>query len=79
MASGEYGTSDVLRLVTTMGLRTRTGRPLSLQSFGAILRNRVYAGYMNSPALAIRDVRGDFEPLVSESLFQRVQLVLKGG
>lgn len=79
MASGDYRTADVLRLVTTLGLRTRSDSPLTAQTFGTLLKNRIYVGYVNSRGLSVVDVRGDFQPLISEELFARVQLALKQG
>src|SRR5438876_658999 len=66
LASGSYTTGDaVLKIITSMGLKTRRGRPLTKQSFARMLQNPIYAGW-----IANRDarVRGKHEPLVSEQL-----------
>ena len=43
-----------------------------------LLRNRLYAGIVDVPEDGVRARRGDFEPLISEDLFYRVQWVLSG-
>ena len=40
-------------------------------------RNQLYAGIVDVPT-GVRAKRGDFEPLISEDLFYRVQAVLSG-
>ena len=67
---------EALRRVVGLGLRTRKGRELALQSFHSLLRNPLYAGRIES-AWGIR-VQGDFEALVSEEMFDRVQQLLRG-
>jgi len=43
-----------------------------------LLSNRLYAGIVDVPEYGVRAKRGDFEPLISEDLFYRVQSVLSG-
>jgi site-specific DNA recombinase len=59
-------------------LTNRRGRPLTSQAIGTLLRNRFYAGIVDVPEYGVRAKRGDFEPLISEELFYRVQAVLAG-
>jgi len=67
---------SLLRSLDALGLRARTGRSLTAQSLHNLLRNPVYAGRIRS---SMGDEQlGDFEPLVSESLFLRVQSRLSG-
>ena len=62
--------ADALNLVTAAGLRTRAGKPLSAQSFWALLRNPIYAGRVEVTRWGIaRD--GDFEPIIAPSVFRR--------
>ena len=76
LASGNYSTSDaVLNLVTGLGLRTRRGRPLTKQSWGRLLRNPIYTGWIVSGDTR---VRGKHEPLISEEIFQAVQDRING-
>ncbi|MDP6373109.1 MAG: recombinase family protein [Vicinamibacterales bacterium] len=78
-ASGEHAAADVLRTVTALGLISRRGRPLTPQVFGRLLRNPIYAGVLDVPRFGLRAVRGDFQALIPEVLFVRVQRVLETG
>ena len=66
------------RAVRAWGLTNRRGRPLTSQAIGVLLRNQLYAGIVDVPEYGVRGKRGDFEPLISEDLFYRVQAVLSG-
>jgi hypothetical protein len=63
--------------MTDAGLRTRRGFVLSPQSFGPMVRNSIYVGRVESPDYGV-STRGDFEPLIDEATFYRVQAVLDG-
>lgn len=77
MASGQYTQTDVLRQVTALGLKSkRSGRALTPQSFNRTLRNPIYKGWIETSLT--EPVRGDFDPLVSEEVFDRVQAELAG-
>jgi hypothetical protein len=43
-----------------------------------LLRNQLYAGIVDVPEYDVRGKPGDFEPLISEQLFYRVQAILSG-
>ena len=77
-ATGQFTKQQLLQQVTTWGLRNRRGQPLSSQSIGMLLRNQLYAGIVDVAEYGVRGRRGDFEPLVSEDTFYRVQAVLSG-
>ena len=47
------------------------------QTFDGMLRNRVYVAQVEVPDYGV-STRGDFEPLVSEKVFYRVQAILDG-
>ena len=76
-SSGGMSKAEVRRAVNRMGLRTRRGSEISAQTFDSMLRNPLYCGRVISKGLEV-DVRGDFEPIVSEELFMRVQARLEG-
>ena len=78
MVTSGNTTTEALKAVTALGLRTRKGRPLTAQTFGTLLKNRIYAGIIDAPGFGLRGIRGDFEPLVSAELFQRAQAALRG-
>jgi hypothetical protein len=75
VASGAYNADGALRIVSGMGLLTRKGRKLTKQSFGWMLHNPVYNGWVVSGG---HKAKGNHEPLVSDELFQAVQDRLNG-
>jgi site-specific DNA recombinase len=76
-ATGRFTKQEVLARINERGLRTRRGLVLSPQSFGQMLRNTIYIGFIESPDYGV-STRGDFEPLVSEQTFYRAQAVSNG-
>jgi site-specific DNA recombinase len=68
----------LLKQVRTWGLTNRRGKQLTSQAIGVLLRNQLYAGIVDVPEYGVRGKRGDFEPLISEDLFYRVQAILSG-
>jgi site-specific DNA recombinase len=79
MATGGRRTTEVLKIVTDEGLVTARGEPLSQQIFQAILRNRLYAGWVELKGdESFEPVRGLHEPIISEEVFDRVQAILDG-
>ena len=77
-ATGRFTKEQLLKQTGAWGLTNRRGRPLTSQAIGTPLRNRLYAGIVDVPEYGVRTKRGDFEPLISEDLFYRVQAVLSG-
>jgi site-specific DNA recombinase len=75
MATGGYSADDALRTVTALGLTTRKNRPVPRQTWHAILRNPLYAGWVRSGDLLVRGVH---QPIVPQQLFDCVQEVLAG-
>ena len=68
----------ILKQSRAWGLTNRRGRPLTSQAIGVLLRNQLYAGIVDVTDYGVSGKRGDFEPLISEDLFYRVQAVLSG-
>ena len=77
VASRRKTQREELAEVTSLGLVTRRGRPMSLQSFGDMLRNPLYMGRVVVPKWGFEGP-GDFEALVSPELFESVQAALEG-
>ena len=77
LATGRFTKDEIRKSVIALGLKTRRGRPVPSQTFDAMLRNRVYIGQIDVPDFGISR-RGDFEPLVTERVFFRVQAILDG-
>jgi site-specific DNA recombinase len=79
VAAGQHKQSEVLQIVTDEGLITAGGRPLPKQTFQAVLRNPLYAGFVTLPSDPnFEAVRGLHEPIVSQEVFDRVQAILDG-
>ena len=76
-ATGRFTKEQVLDKVTRLGLRTRTDLKLNPQSFGRMLTNRLYAGFIHAPEFGVSR-RADFDPLISDETFYRVQAILQG-
>jgi site-specific DNA recombinase len=77
-ATGRFTKQQVLEQARAWGLTNRRNRPLTSQAIGVLLSNRLYAGIVDVREYGVRAKRGDFDPLVSEDLFYRVQAVLSG-
>ena len=78
IASGLHTQADVLRKMSTEGLRNRKARLFTAQEFQRILRSHVFAGRLRPHSMPDLDIKGKHQPLVSEELFQKVQDVLDG-
>jgi len=77
-ATARFTKERLLKQARAWGLTNRRGRPLTSQAIGMLLRNQLYAGIVDVPEHGVRGRRGDFEPLISEELFYRVQAILSG-
>ncbi len=76
IGNGEYASTDaVLRLIRSMGLNTRKGRPVTPQTFHKMIQNPFYAGYVVSNGIK---TKGNHDALVSEELFEKVGEKLNG-
>jgi hypothetical protein len=79
MATGLHKKIDVLRLVTSKGLTTKTGKPVTPQSFDRILGNPIYAGWIPlSRSGECPPARRLHQPIITQELFDRVQAVRAG-
>ena len=74
VADGEQR-AEVLKSLTAQGLRSRRGGKLSQEAMFRMLQNVAYKGELFSPKWGMVS-RGDWTPIVSEELFDRVQKVL---
>ncbi len=76
IGNGGYATTEaVLKIITSMGLDTRKGRPITRQTFHKMIQNPFYCGWIVSGETR---VKGSHAPLISEELFQAVQSKLNG-
>lgn len=76
VASGAHSKADALRIVAALGLRSRKGAKVSAQTFWALLRNPAYAGRLRAAKWG-QEHRGDWIPVVSDSLFRQVQALTR--
>ncbi len=74
IATGLYTTEDVWRRMVKDGLKVKGGRPVSSQYFREMLRNRLYTRVIEKFG---ESHRGLFEAIVTDTLFEQVQRVLK--
>lgn len=73
----ETGNSNLDRLATflhKLGLKTKSGYKIRSQTLSKILSNKLYAGIIYSPEWDI-EVKGRFEAIITEELFNKVQLL----
>jgi site-specific DNA recombinase len=77
VGSGRYRPHDALARVTAHGLTSQHGKTISLGTALNMLRSPVYCGRLELPKWGV-SMKGDWEGLVSEELFARVQRVLDG-
>lgn len=77
MATGLYQPTQVLEIVTRLGLRTRKGKPVPMQTFHRILRNPLYSGVVAVGPWQMTE-RAESEAIVAPEAFQRVQEMLAG-
>ncbi len=77
LSTGQHKLQEVLRMVTSLGLRNKKGKPVSKQRFSAMMRSELYTGYVSVPKQKLR-VRGLHTPLIGEGIFARCQDFLNG-
>ncbi len=76
-ATGSYTQNQVLTSAHQKGLRSRSGKPIALQTFTMWLRNPIYAGWVYARKWK-ETYKGNFPPIVPQEVFDRVQQVLSG-
>lgn len=76
-STGLYTKQQVLERITALGLRGPNGKKLPPQALNKILRNPIYAGWLTVNKWGSK-TRGNFEPIVSLEVFNRVQALITG-
>jgi DNA invertase Pin-like site-specific DNA recombinase len=76
-ATGLHSKAEILAKVNSLGLRTRKDQPSSAQTLHKLLQNPIYAGWVTIPKWDLK-MHGNFEPLVTNQLFDQVQDWLAG-
>jgi site-specific DNA recombinase len=75
-AQGSHATDAIRRTLGALGLRTKRGKELPRQTFHAMLRNELYAGWVCGAGLR---AAGKHDAIITERLFADVQTALAGG
>jgi site-specific DNA recombinase len=76
-ATAAYTKAEMLRLVTSWGITTKRGEPLSAQSMDNLFSNPYYAGILVDP-WSKDEYEGKHPPMVTREEFARVQQVTSG-
>lgn len=76
--TGANAQTEVVETLQAIGLKGSYGGKITKQSFQQILSNPVYAGWLVSDLIGPEPVKGNWEPLVSQELFDRVQAMMNG-
>ncbi len=74
VAKNEYPVEEIRKRMLHSGFTNLKGKPISRSQFYRLLKNEVYAGWIIK--FGERN-KGLFQPIVPETLFEQVQLVLK--
>lgn len=78
IAFGEVGTVFTTKKLAQINVVTKYGKRVGVSSLHKILRRPIYAGRIISKLAGHRVIKAAFQPLVSESIFDRVQAILSG-
>lgn len=76
VAKGLKKPEEIRKSLLNKGLKSNLNRPLSKSQFYAMLKNKLYAGWIIKFGECHK---GLFEPIISDELFDQVQRVLKFG
>ncbi|GAA4815242.1 hypothetical protein GCM10023232_08660 [Sphingosinicella ginsenosidimutans] len=76
-ATANYGLNDLRLEMAKRGLLSRAGKPLSLDAISHLLHNPFYVGLIRIKRTN-EMFAGNHQPLISKSVFDRVQDVLSG-
>lgn len=76
-SSGRYNLKSLNQELFKLGLRNRTGKALPLSGLSTILNNPFYIGLIRLKRTG-ETFPGAHPPLISKSLFDRVQAILRG-
>jgi site-specific DNA recombinase len=76
-STGSYSLRTLQEQITQLGLKSRSGKPLSRNTLNAMLNNPFYTGLIRIGTTG-ETFRGAHQPLISPTLFKRVQAILSG-
>jgi site-specific DNA recombinase len=75
LATGAYTKAEMLRLMSSWGITTKKGEPLTAQSLDNFFRNPYYAGILVDP-WSKEEYEGKHPPMVTREEFARVQQIV---
>lgn len=75
--TGSYSLETLTEEMLLLGLRNRGGNPVSLNGLSTMLNNPFYVGLIKLKGTG-ETFAGIHQPIVSKSLFDRVQMILNG-
>jgi site-specific DNA recombinase len=76
-ASNTYGLLELRKEITKRGLRSKTGKVMSLNAVSWMLHNPFYIGLIHIRRTG-ETFQGKQPPIISKAVFDRVQLILAG-
>lgn len=76
-ATGKWSLASLIERMTQLGLRNRTGNPVTRNGMATLLRNPFYTGLIRIEKTG-EIFAGVHQPLIAKDLFDRVQAVLDG-
>lgn len=77
LATGRFTKAEIQRMMTSRGLRTKTGKPVSSQTIDNIFDDIFYAGVIRDPWTGA-EYPGKHIPMVSRNTFDEVQRIIHG-
>src|SRR5258706_325292 len=74
VAKNTFPSEEVRKIIAKEGLVTKSGKAISKSQFNRLLKNEIYAGWIIKFG---ERHKGNFAPMVTQELFDKVQRVLK--
>ena len=75
--NGRYSLSELAKITSDWGLRTRTDKPMTKQLWERTLKNKFYAGIIVSPWTG-QESQGQHQPMITLEEYNQIQLVKRG-
>ena len=75
-STGLFTLEEIKQMVNKKNLRTKKGKVISNQIMSKLIRNKFYYGMMEWKG---EEQKGNYEPLITEELFDKCQRLLKTG
>ena len=77
LATDLYSPENVRKIITDEGARLGTNTKISKQYFHSLIRNKVYKGIISIKGFNLGEIKGTYEPIINEELFDAVQNQVK--